>query len=318
MNCRASFGLGRIVEKGAEEQVFGLFKHHLRLKCFSSLSGQSFSKEAQALRQGVDVWMGTPDRLDALANQRFLDFDAAEVFVVDEFDTLLDAGYTPHILNYVRLAAHHSARMLFVGATVSRAVTQFTSKHFSSTLGGRQPYLHQLVQRNTHLNLTHLKHEFVQPPSYDKAPTLLKLLFELRDKPALVFCNTVASVRATEYLLVENGFRAVSLHGELPPKQRLQNIEEFRNRKVRILVSTDLGSRGLDFDFLEAVIQFDFPRTISDYVHRAGRAGRGGRPGSVFTLYRAKHMRLIKELEASYTQNKPLRVVRSAFSARSS
>ena len=90
------------------------------------------------------------------------------------------------------------------------------------------------------------------------------------------------------------------MHGEIPPIKRRENFDNFREQKTDILVATDLASRGLDFPFVSHVINFDFPRTTSDYLHRAGRAGRAGRPGFVLSLCREKDNEILNELKTSH------------------
>lgn len=91
--------------------------------------------------------------------------------------------------------------------------------------------------------------------------------------------------------------RTSSLHGEIPPKMRQVNFEKFLNRKSEILVATDLASRGLDMPFVSHIINFDFPKSTSDYLHRAGRAGRAGRPGFVMSLCREKDNPILNEMK---------------------
>ena len=148
------------------------------------------------------------------------------------------------------------------------------------------------VEKSTHMNLSNLKHEFIHLADYDKIKPLHLLLKEFRKYSrknktgAIIFCNSVNSARAIEHTLAESGMEACSLHGEIPPKLRLANYMKFKKREVNVLVATDLASRGLDLPFVSHVINFDFPKTTSDYLHRAGRAGRAGRPGFVMSLYR--------------------------------
>ena len=87
------------------------------------------------------------------------------------------------------------------------------------------------------------------------------------------------------------------MHGEIPPILRIKNLEKFKERKTDILVATDLASRGLDMPFVSHVINFDFPKSTSDYLHRAGRAGRMGRPGFVLSLYREKDLPILEEMK---------------------
>lgn len=101
------------------------------------------------------------------------------------------------------------------------------------------------------------------------------------------------SARAIEHALANEGMRTCSLHGEIPPKLRISNYLQFKNRETDVLVATDLASRGLDMPFVSHIINFDFPKTTSDYLHRAGRAGRAGREGFVMSLYREKDMPIL-------------------------
>ena len=91
-----------------------------------------------------------------------------------------------------------------------------------------------------------------------------------------------------------------SLHGEIPPKRRLENYISFKERESTVLVATDLASRGLDMPFVSHIINFDFPKTTSDYLHRAGRAGRAGREGFVISLYRERDMPILEEMRISH------------------
>ena len=117
---------------------------------------------------------------------------------------------------------------------------------------------------------------------------------------AIIFCNSVQSARAIEHALAEEGEKTSCLHGEIPPRMRQNNFEKFKDRKSDILVATDLASRGLDFPFVSHIINFDFPKSTSDYLHRAGRAGRAGRPGFVLNLVREKDDPILAEMRAAH------------------
>ena len=107
---------------------------------------------------------------------------------------------------------------------------------------------------------------------------------------------------------------STSLHGDIPPNLRTKNYLEFKKREANILVATDLASRGLDMPFVSHIINFDFPKTTSDYLHRAGRAGRAGREGFVFSLYRQKDMPILEEMKTSHENDEPLKIKGSAYS----
>jgi superfamily II DNA/RNA helicase len=130
----------------------------------------------------------------------------------------------------------------------------------------------------------------------------------------LIFCNTIKSLHEVEYYLNQMKIETTSLHGDLNHNMRKANFDKFNGKAVSIMLTTDLGSRGLDFPFLEHVINYDFPMSISDYLHRAGRTGRAGKPGTVYTLYHQKNIDIINQLRASHDSNKPLDIKRSAYS----
>ena len=172
------------------------------------------------------------------------------------------------------------------------------------------------------MNLSHLKHEFIQLADFDKIKPLKMLMKEFRQyatknkTSCIIFCNSVQSARAIEHALAEQGEKTASLHGEIPPKMRANNFEKFKERKADILVATDLASRGLDFPFVSHVMNFDFPKSTSDYLHRAGRAGRAGRPGFVLSLVREKDDPILLEMKAANDNQEPLKIKGSAYSLK--
>ena len=176
------------------------------------------------------------------------------------------------------------------------------------------------VEKSTHMNLSNLKHEFIQLADFDKLKPLELICKEYRKyarkhhTSCIIFCNSVQSARAVEHALAAQGMKSCSLHGEIPPKKRLENYISFKKRESTVLVATDLASRGLDMPFVSHVINFDFPKTTSDYLHRAGRAGRAGREGFVMSLYRQKDMPILDEMRISHENQEPLRIRGSAYS----
>jgi len=110
----------------------------------------------------------------------------------------------------------------------------------------------------------------------------------------------VNSARAIEHSLAEQGIKSSSLHGEIPPKKRLENYLNFKKRHSNVLVATDLASRGLDMPWVSHITTFDFPKTTTDYLHRAGRAEIAGRQGWVLSLYREKDSAILNEMKISH------------------
>lgn len=295
------------------------FQDDIKLKALAAYSGQTWEAECENLKQGVDLLVTTPDRLEKHINEKSLSLDKVGQIVIDEFDTLLDAGFARPLKLYIKqFKATPGTSLTFVTATLPAHLELILNQNFSTSLKGPKPYLARKVEQNTQQNLSHLTHDFLQLDESDKFPALLSLLRETEHEikqggSCIVFCNSIQSCKATELRLNEGGFPAVSLHGDVSPKHRTANIERFTKRSVRYLVCTDLGARGLDFSHTKVVVQFDFPKTVSDYIHRAGRTGRAGRPGAVHTFFRSKDRPTIDHMEHSFRLEKPLTISTSTF-----
>lgn len=294
------------------------FKHDIKLKVSAAFSGHSWEIERDELKEGLDLLVTTPVRLEKHKREKSLNFDRVSHCVIDEFDTLLDAGFVRYMKEYINLFKARSC-LTFVSATVPRHLEQILERNFSPSKNATLPQLVRIVEEKTHQNLAHLKHDFLHLEEYDKFPALLGLLRETEEElrhggSCIVFCNSIQSCRATEHKLNESGFPAVSLHGEIPTKRRADNLKSFLALSVKYLVCTDLGSRGLDFTHTKVVVQFDFPKTVSDYVHRAGRTGRAGRSGAVYTFFRSRDKPMIAHMQNSFTSKLPLNISTSSFS----
>lgn len=132
----------------------------------------------------------------------------------------------------------------------------------------------EVVDNKAHMNLENIKHEFVQCQELDKHQALLDVLYQRRQAKTLIFCNTVRSIHELQYFLESQGLKVLSLHSQLHKNARLQNYSLFRDGQCSVLLSTDLGARGLDIPHLERVINYDFPLSTVDYLQRSGRTGR--------------------------------------------
>lgn len=244
--------------------------------------------------------------------------------MIDELDTFLDAGNETKLCKLIEQHLKEGDRknvdkqLVMCSATVSKAMETMARRFFDE----KDPSFKIIIEKSTHLNLSHLKHEFIQIADYDKIKPLQLLMKEYKtyarkhNTSCLIFCNSVQSARAIEHALAADGMQTCSLHGDIPPKLRMENYLKFKMRDAKVMVATDLASRGLDMPFVSHVINFDFPKTTSDYLHRAGRAGRAGREGFVLSLYRQKDMPILEEMKHSNDTKEPLRIKGSAFSLK--
>jgi superfamily II DNA/RNA helicase len=155
---------------------------------------------------------------------------------------------------------------MFVSATLTPSLKKFIIDRFE------EESLNFLIASKTHYNLANLEHNFIPSSGQNKLTLLndtLKSIFGGKhDKYVVIFCNSIKCVRALDFFLKKMEFKCNSLHGEMPISIRSEVHNNFKNKRVNILISTDLASRGLNFEFVDYVINFDFPHSTNDYLHR--------------------------------------------------
>jgi len=228
-----------------------------------------------ALRGGADLVIATPGRLLDLVRQNALNLAGLRHLVIDEADKLLELGFSDEMNEILRLLPLKRQTLLF-SATMNTAVQEVVGAFLKAPLnihveGG--PALAVSIDEKAYL-----------VPQEAKGPFLRELLARETWPQVLVF---VASGRRADNVvrkLGNNGIRALSLHGDKSQSARMDAMEQFRSVRLRVLVATDLVSRGIDISGLACVINYDLPRSPRDYVHRAGRTGRAGMSGIAISL----------------------------------
>lgn len=244
--------------------------------------------------------------------------------VFDEADALIDSGYDQDLAHFMRIVTNpevieqrgSAARAIFVSATLGGSLREFLKTVFGAQ---NSPRFERVIDSSTHLNLANIRHDFIHLPEFDKHKSLEGVVKQVTQSlkkngtKAIVFCESVKSAQSTEYFLQQMGHETVSLHGDVPARLRVQNYERFQKGDVNLLVATDVGGRGLDFKKVSHVINFDFPQTASDYLHRVGRTGRAGQSGTAISLYRNSDLPLVNKLRESYEKGIPLLVTTSTY-----
>jgi superfamily II DNA/RNA helicase len=304
-------------------EVCKLFIHDVPLKVEAFYVGKDFREEKDESNKGIDILVTTPERFQNHWDKQNVFASKLTHLVVDELDTLLDAGNEEFLLKMCRLGQQanntgHSIdkQIIFVSATLTPAINDFLKKAF----GGEQNFV-KIIDKSTNHNLANVRHEFLHVTDFDKFPTLLKLLNDnikviKQNFSIIIFCNSVSCARKTEMFLAENGFSTACLHGDIPSQRRKFELLKFKKRTAKILICTDLISRGLDWPFVYLVINFDFPKTLSDYIHRAGRTGRMGTKGVCVSFYRGFDVNIIERIKQATRMNLPMRLDYSMFSRR--
>ena len=238
--------------------------------------GRAYEPQIAALREGVDVVVGTPGRLLDLAGQRHLDLSKVEILVLDEGDKMLDLGFLPDIERILELSHDRSQTMLF-SATMPGDIMALSRRYLSHPTHVRaavdSPDDHGTTVQ--HVYRTH---------RMDK-PELLSRVLQATDRGlTMVFCQTKRACDRVVEDLCRRGFAAAAVHGDLGQGQRERALRAFRSGKIDVLVATDVAARGLDVDDVTHVINYECPDSADTYVHRIGRTGRAGRTGNSVTF----------------------------------
>ncbi|XP_018430712.1 PREDICTED: probable ATP-dependent RNA helicase DDX28 [Nanorana parkeri] len=241
--------------------------------------------EKQLKGVSVDLLVATPGILWKGLNWNKISLTDLQYIVLDEADTLFDKTFcyfVESILMHTQIASHakeaqghdRKAQFAIIGATVPKGVGEILSKVMD--LGS----IHIIKSGKLHLLMPHVQHTFKKVTGADKVPEVLQMLkqhaAEKHMSGIFIFCNTSKTVNWLSYILDDHGIKHTRLHGQMPAEMRLGIFEAFQKGQTDVLVCTNIASRGLDSCRVGTVVNFDFPFTIEDYLHRAGRVGRVG------------------------------------------
>jgi ATP-dependent RNA helicase RhlE len=246
-----------------------------KLRTVSVVGGESASKQIKGFNAGAHILIATPGRLNDLIERGAVRLQDFSILVLDEADRMLDMGFLPQVKQITRHLPKNRQTMLLT-ATLSRAIEQLARELLSN-------YIRVDVARETSTVAT-LTQKAFSVMAHSKTPLLLALLKENDEGSFLVFTQTRRGADRLARILTANQHDAVALHSDRTQSQRNSALANFRSGRIRVLVATDVASRGIDVDDISFVINYEVPTTGEDYIHRVGRTARAGRNGSAYTL----------------------------------
>lgn len=254
---------------------------------FGGNDGASFSREKQALTNGVDVVVGTPGRLISHLNLGYAKISRLEFLVLDEADRMLDMGFYDDIMKILSYLPENRQNLLF-SATMPPKMRELAKKA-----------LNQPAEVNIAVSKPAERVIQAAFPVYDhqKIPFVKYLLSAKRVKSALVFCSTKKSAKELNLELKRGGLLVEEIHSDLEQANRQKILLKFKNREVKALIATDILSRGIDIEDIDLIVNFDVPKEGEDYIHRIGRTARAAAQGYAFTLINEKDQRNFQRIE---------------------
>lgn len=265
----------------------------LRQKYSVIFGGVGQGNQVRDLAQGTDVLVATPGRLLDLIEQRFLKLDHVEIFVLDEADRMLDMGFMRDIKRILPLLPP-KRHNLFFSATMPPEIQTLAHTIL------KNPKKVEVTPPSTTVERIHQTVMFCEKK--DKLDLLVHLLKQKNQKKTLVFVEMKHVANRVAEKLEKNGISSAAIHGNKSQGARQRAIQDFTNDRVRVLVATDIASRGIDIDGITHVINYELSNIPESYVHRIGRTARAGADGSAISLVTAEEKSYLNAIEKQTRQ----------------
>ena len=248
------------------------------IRTLAVYGGRAFEPQIEALEKGIEIVVGTPGRLLDLYRQGQLKLKEVSRVVLDEADEMLDLGFLPDVEKIFTSTPNRAQTMLF-SATMPGDIIALARRFMN------QP-IHIRTQDNEDEGavVSRIKQYVLRAHALDKIEMLARILQADGRGPTIVFCRTKRTCQKTSDDLLERGFRAASIHGDLGQSAREKALNDFKAGKSDVLVATDVAARGIDIDGITHVINYQCPEDEKTYVHRIGRTARAGAEGISVTF----------------------------------
>ncbi|MDR1502403.1 MAG: DEAD/DEAH box helicase [Prevotella sp.] len=258
------------------------------LRVLPVYGGSSIESQIKSLKRGVQIIVATPGRLIDLINRKTVDLKNIKYVVLDEADEMLNMGFTESIDEILSKVPDERVMLLF-SATMPKEIAKITKKYMQS------PKEITIGRKNEGSN--NVKHVYYMVHAKDKYLALKRIADYYPNIYGIIFCRTRRETQEIADKLIQDGYNADSLHGDLSQAQRDYVMQKFRIHNIQLLVATDVAARGLDVDSLTHVINYGLPDDIESYTHRSGRTGRAGKTGTSISIVHVKEKGKIREIE---------------------
>lgn len=274
------------------QQVAEAFKSFgasaLGCKILSVYGGSPYTTQTRALRDGVDIVVGTPGRVMDHMRRGNLDVSQLETLVLDEADEMLRMGFIDDV-EWVLEQTPANRRIALFSATMPREVARIAREHLNDPA--------EIKIESTSNTASTIRQRYITVQSRQKNDVLVRVLEAEPTEGVMIFVRTkIATTEVADFLRTQD-LRAEALSGDLSQEQRNKAVQRLKSGKIDIVVATDVAARGLDVDRISHVINYDIPHDPEAYVHRIGRTGRAGRSGEAILLTQPREQRMLRLIE---------------------
>lgn len=248
------------------------------IRTLAVYGGRAFEPQIEALQAGIEIVVGTPGRLLDLSRQGQLRLKQVSRLVLDEADEMLDLGFLPDVEKILANTPNRMQTMLF-SATMPGDIIALARRFMNQPI-----HIRTQDSEDEGAVVTRIKQHVLRAHAMDKIEMLARILQAQGRGPTMVFCRTKRTCQKTAEDLMERGFKAAPIHGDLGQSAREKALGDFKAGKSDVLVATDVAARGIDIDGITHVINYQCPEDEKTYVHRIGRTARAGAHGIAVTF----------------------------------
>ncbi|WP_299278104.1 DEAD/DEAH box helicase [uncultured Psychroserpens sp.] len=269
-----------------ELKLYG--KHCKGLNVVAIYGGASITDQARQVKRGAQIIVATPGRMKDMISRNMVDISKIEYSVLDEADEMLNMGFYEDITDILSHTPDDKNTWLF-SATMPKEVARIA-----------RDFMHdptEITVGNRNESTSQVSHEYYLVNARDRYQALKRLADANPDIFSVIFCRTKRDTQKVAENLIEDGYSAGALHGDLSQNQRDLVMKSFRNKQIQMLVATDVAARGIDVDDITHVINYQLPDEIETYTHRSGRTGRAGKTGVSMVIVSKSEVRKIKSIE---------------------
>jgi ATP-dependent RNA helicase DeaD len=269
-----------------ELKLYG--KYCKGLNVVAIYGGASISDQARAVKRGAQIIVATPGRMKDMISRRMVDISKIQYSVLDEADEMLNMGFKEDITDILSHTPEDKNTWLF-SATMPREVATIAKKFMLDPT--------EITVGNKNESTNNVSHEYYLVNARDRYQAMKRLADANPEIFSVIFCRTKRDTQKVAELLIEDGYSAGALHGDLSQNQRDIVMKSFRSRQIQMLVATDVAARGIDVDDITHVIHYQLPDEPEIYTHRSGRTGRAGKTGISMVIVSKSEVRKIKGIE---------------------
>ncbi|MDB9714036.1 DEAD/DEAH box helicase, partial [Flavobacteriaceae bacterium] len=270
------------------KEIQAYSKYERGLNTVAIYGGASIQDQARQIQRGAQIVVATPGRMKDMISRGMVDISKIDYCILDEADEMLNMGFFEDIKDILSNTPKENATWLF-SATMPKEVAIIAKKFMNSP--------QEITVGTKNSGATTVQHEYYVAGGRDRYPVLKRLADTNPNIFSVIFCRTKRDTQKVAENLIEDGYNAGALHGDLSQNQRDLVMNAFRKKQIQMLVATDVAARGIDVDDITHVINYQLPDEIETYNHRSGRTGRAGKSGTSMVIITRSEMRKIKAIE---------------------